>query len=278
MPNIYMAFPGGKRKALTLSYDDGVQQDVRLMDIMQKHGLKGTFNLNSGLFAPEGTIYPAGQIHRRMTQNEAVRLYAESGQEVAVHCYEHGDLSMQLSGASVREVIRDKEALEGLFGRIVRGMAYPYGSVSDETAGMLPACGIAYARTVVSTGDFRLPNDWLRLTATCHHDDPRLMPLAKKFTEETPDTLPWLFYLWGHSYEFEAHDNWQVIEDFAAYVGGREDIWYATNIEIYDYVEAWRHMQSSADGKRILNLSCMTMYVRDGDKVYTVPAGAEITL
>ena len=42
---IFMRFPGGKKKALTLSYDDGVEQDIRLIDIMKKNGLKGTFNL-----------------------------------------------------------------------------------------------------------------------------------------------------------------------------------------------------------------------------------------
>ena len=42
-----MLFPGKKRKVLTLSYDDGVEQDIRLVEIMKKHGLKGTFNINT---------------------------------------------------------------------------------------------------------------------------------------------------------------------------------------------------------------------------------------
>lgn len=70
---IFMRFPGGKKKALTLSYDDGVEQDIRLIDIMKKNGLKGTFNLNSGCYAPEGTVYPAGTIHRRMTKNSGYK-------------------------------------------------------------------------------------------------------------------------------------------------------------------------------------------------------------
>lgn len=54
MANLFMRFPQGRAKALTLSYDDGVEQDIRLIEIMGKHGLKGTFNLNSGLYAEEG--------------------------------------------------------------------------------------------------------------------------------------------------------------------------------------------------------------------------------
>ena len=49
MGSIFIQFPKGKRKALTLSYDDGVEQDIRLIENMKQHGLKGTFNLNSGL-------------------------------------------------------------------------------------------------------------------------------------------------------------------------------------------------------------------------------------
>lgn len=87
-----MRFPGGKKKALTLSYDDGVEQDIRLIDIMKKNGLKGTFNLNSGCYAPEGTVYPVGTIHRRMTKNQVTKLYSESGMEVAVHGLMHPHL------------------------------------------------------------------------------------------------------------------------------------------------------------------------------------------
>ena len=71
MSSIFMRFPGGKTRALTLSYDDGVEQDIRLIEIMKKNGLKGTFNVNSGLYAPEGTIYKNGTIQRKMTKKLA---------------------------------------------------------------------------------------------------------------------------------------------------------------------------------------------------------------
>ena len=72
-----MRFPGGKAKAFTMSYDDGVEQDIRLIEIMNRFGLKGTFNLNAGLFAPEGTVYPKGQISRRLSAKRALELYRE---------------------------------------------------------------------------------------------------------------------------------------------------------------------------------------------------------
>ena len=87
-----MLFPNGLRKALTLSYDDGVEQDAELISILNLNGLKCTFNLNSGLFAPEDVVYPEGQIHRRMPLSQAKMLYGDSEHEVAVHCLTHASL------------------------------------------------------------------------------------------------------------------------------------------------------------------------------------------
>ena len=275
MADLWMRFPGGLCKALTLSYDDGVEQDVRLLDIMQKHGLKGTFNLNSGQFAPEGTVYPSGRIHRRMTRKTLVELLKDSGQEVAIHAFYHGDLPALPPAHATWQIVRDKEELENTFGCIIRGMAYPYGTFSPAFTQTLRDCGVAYARTVQSTHRFDIPNDWLMLPATCHHNDPELMNLARKFAEDKP-YRPQMFYLWGHSYEFEANDNWQVIEAFASFIGGRADIWYATNIQIRDYVEAWRGMHISADGRRLFNPSAMPLWVEINGKTYQIGSGKEL--
>ena len=181
MGSMFMRYPGGKKKALTLSYDNGVEQDIRLIELMKKNGLKGTFNLNSGLYAEEGTVYPPGTVHRRMTEKMATEVYGSSGMEVAVHGLTHPFLEQLPVNLCTAEVIKDRENLEKQFQTIVRGMAYPFGTTSDMVVNTLMQSGIAYARTTVSTGDFRLPSDWLRLTATCHHKDGRLKELAKKF-------------------------------------------------------------------------------------------------
>ncbi len=278
MSEIQLLFPGQKRKALTLSYDDGVEQDVRLIDIMQKHGLKGTFNISSGLYAAEDTVYPAGQVHRRMTERAATALYADSGMEIAVHGLTHPHLENLTREAATYEIIRDRDNLERRFGRVVRGMAYPYGTTSDAVVDALKSCGIAYSRTTVSTGDFALPVDWLRMPATCHHKDPRLMELAETFVEKTPRGAPWLFYLWGHSYEFEEKDNWRVIEDFAAYIGGRGDVWYATNIEIHDYIEAFRRLITSADGKTYENPSAIAVDILANGKPFAIAPGGSVKI
>ena len=67
-----MRFPNGKLKALTLSYDDGVEQDIKFVEILNKYGLKCTFNLNSGKYAPEGKVYEAGRIHRPAFKSNSI--------------------------------------------------------------------------------------------------------------------------------------------------------------------------------------------------------------
>lgn len=272
MASFFMRFPGGAARALTLSYDDGVEQDIRLAAILDRHGLKCTFNLNSGLYAPEGTVYPAGQIHRRMTRAQVTALLAGSGHEAAVHGLTHPFLEQLPGAAAAYEVLRDRENLEAQFGGIVRGMAYPFGTTSDSLTAALGSLGIAYARTTRATEGFGLPTDWLRLDPTCHHNCPRLMDLAEDFLAPVGDRGPRLFYLWGHSYEFEAHDNWQVIEDFAARMGGRTDVWYATNIQVYDYVTAFGQLIASADGRRVHNPTALTLFASfDGQPVVLAP-------
>lgn len=283
MPNNMLLFPGGLRKALTLSYDDGVEQDVRLIELMHKYGLRGTFNLNSGLYAAEGTVYPAGQIHRRMSRSQVDALYSGSGFEIATHGLTHPWLEKLPLDQVTYEIMQDRVNLEAEFGGIIRGNAYPYGTYTDDVVDVLRKCGIVYARTVETTGRFDLPVDWLRLKATCHHDDPRLPELTDSFLDDG-EKLPFFlrgskfFYMWGHSYEFEAHNNWELIEGFAARVGNRGDVWYCTNIEAYDYIEAYRGLSYSCDGKTVKNPSALTVWISVRGKDYRLEPGATVSL
>lgn len=273
MAQVFMRFPGGKQRALTFSYDDGVEQDVRLIEIFRKYGLKATFNLNSGLYAPEGTVYPEGQVHRRMTESQVSELYRGDDIEVAVHGYTHPWLDHMPMNMCTKDLMDDREKLESQFGTLVRGMAYPFGTYSDDVVASMRSVGIVYSRTVQSTHDFNMPTDWMRLPATCHHNDPELMKLAHRFVEESSWGRPWLFYLWGHSYEFEGNNNWEVIEEFAEFMSGRDDIWYATNIEIYDYQAAFKQLLFSMDGKIVTNPTAYELWFFLNGEEYSIKPG-----
>ena len=274
---LFMRFPNGLNKALTLSYDDGVEQDIRFMEILNKNGIKCTFNINSGCYAPEGKVYEEGTIHRPMTKRACVELYKNSGHEVAVHGYTHPWLEKLPPAQVAYEIIKDREDLEKTYGCIVRGMAYPYGTYNDDVVRVLADCGIVYARTTKTTEKFDIPTDWLRMPATCHHNNPALMDLARCFAE-AKYTQPKLFYLWGHSYEFEGKDNWSVIEEFCQYMGGRDDIWYATNIEIYEYIEDYKRLVFSSDMSIIKNPTARKLWFGLGGKEYSIDPGQTIVV
>lgn len=274
----FMRFKEGKAKALTLSYDDGVDQDIRLIKILDKNGVKCTFNISAGRFAEEGTVYPDDKINGRLlTKSQAISLYKNSDHEIAIHGYTHPHLDRLATNHAMYEIIQDRKELEEIFDTMVRGCAYPFGAYNDDVVKILELAQIKYARTTISTKKFSLPTDWLRLEASCHHRSPEFMELAEKFVELNPKEAS-LFYVWGHSYEFDQDNNWDVIEKFAEYVGGREDIWYATNIEIYDYIEAYKNLQTSADGKTIYNPSVIDVWMSDDGKIYKIPSGETVKL
>ena len=268
-----LLFPQGLRKALTLSYDDGVEQDRQLIGILDRHGIRATFNLNSGCFPPDGVTYPEGTIHRRMPLSWCRETYDTARHEVSTHALTHPMLTEMPAPQVLQEILKDRENLEGAFGGVIRGFAYPFGAYNDEVVGCLRAAGIVYARTVYSTHDFNIPQDWLRLNPTCHHNDPQLDVLCDRFLNEEARFASRLFYLWGHAYEFEERDNWQVIERFAERMGGHADIWYATNIEIVDYVNAWRQLVYSADGHTVHNPTSHTLWLGVGHETVALGAG-----
>ena len=68
-------------------------------------------------------------------------------------------------------------------------------------------------------------------------------------------------------------NNWEVIENFTEKLGNREDIWYATNIEIYDYVKAYENLQTSVDKKIVHNPSAIDVWVYIDGKTYVVKGG-----
>lgn len=266
-----LRYPGFRRKALTLSYDDGTVHDVRLVEILNRYGIKATFNLNSIHFTQRRP-----QKTRAMTREEAAALFAGSGHEIAVHSFSHPFLEQLPRGNAAWELMQDRKTLEEMFGCIVRGMAYPMGTYNDEVVEAARLCGICYARTCKATHGFDLPEDWLRLHPTCRHNDPALMELCSRFLtlhEDRPwDPRPKLFYLWGHSYEFSDDDNWELIEEFCARMADNPDIWYATNGEIYAYIEAARQIVSSVDGQLLYNPTARTLYLEiSGEKKLLEP-------
>lgn len=253
-----------------MSYDDGVAADRKLIKIMTEHNVLGTFNINSFWLDHNG----------RVTKDELHSLYLSSGMEIAAHGLYHLHIASLSDPQIIKEVADDRRNLEAFTGKIVRGMAYAYGEFNDNVLSCASSCGIAYSRTVYSTHNFNLPQRWITLNPTCHHNDGALFDLWDRFTAMDDPTDPKLFYLWGHSYEFDNDNNWDRIESFLDKAANRSDVWYATNIEIYDYVTAWKNVIVSFDEKTVHNPTAYTFCFVDSntEKEHEIAPGETISL
>ena len=226
----------GKKKAVTFSFDDGVLQDVRLVGILNKYGLKGTFNLNSGAFGMPSTWEVDGRsICRNLLQADVLKTLYE-GHEVAVHTLHHLRLPEQSDEEVIRQVDEDRKNLEQLFGYPVIGMAYPCGGVNnDERVAALirEHTPIRYSRTITSTHSFGLQKDkLLRFDPTLHFLDEKTEEIVEKFLALDAEE-PQLLYIWGHSYELDFDESrWTRFEKLCQTLSGKADIFYGTNREV----------------------------------------------
>lgn len=256
-------YTDGKRYALTFSYDDGPAQDRRLIELFQKYHMKATFNLiSSGLINPETSGIHADEVRS---------LYIKNGHEIACHTVHHPHLEHMLIGDQYDEIIRDREILEKASGTIVRGLAYPFGTYNTDTFTAMNTASIVYGRTASASGNFLLPNDFKVWIPTTHHNE--CEPMVEKFiynVEKAPWRAGGVLYIWGHSYEFDNKElpvRWEKFEQILAELHKREyDIWCATNIEIYDYVNAIRQIRRSADGTQFYNPTDIDVWVSNDDK------------
>lgn len=289
MNKIYKVFPGGKHKVLTLSYDDGKLQDRRLVKILNKNGIKCTFNLNSGIDDPAV----------RIPKSEWKELY--QGHEVAVHTATHPTISRCPNNEIVYEILSDRAELEKIMGYPVRGMAFPNGACDDRICRIASDLGIKYARIAadqyadvytakqgakvaegpILLGDatgFNMPENYMKWLPTCHHNH-HLKQFGEEFLSLKKTQYLYMMYVWGHSFEFDRNDNWNVIEEFAEMMGGQDDIWYATNIEIVDYNELFDRLQFAADNSFVYNPSASSAWLKVNDKdIVEVKGGTTVEL
>ena len=261
-------YPQGKTLALTFSYDDGQCFDRQLIEIFNRYGMKGTFHLNSG------RLGSAGHHGAFVCREELKDLYA--GHEVACHGVEHKDPLLLSEQELHLEYAEDRKTLEELTGGLVQGLSYAYGRYQELTKRVAAVVGLKYSRTVCSTHEFMLPADFLEWHPTCHFNDERLMELGQNLLDSPPHREMPLLYVWGHSYEFDRDGTWGRMEEFCKLMAGHENVWYATNLEICNYVNALRGLEYSADGKKVYNPSAIPVWRKDGDRLLVLKPG-EVT-
>ena len=229
-------------KCITFSFDDGVRQDKRLVELFNRYGLKGTFNLNSSFLGLKGGREVNGKFldNSKVYPSEVKEIYV--GHEVAVHTLTHPNLTCEDEETVIYQVEEDRKQLSRLVGYEVKGMAYPCGGVNndDRTAAILQkSTGVEYARTINSTLSFQLPKNPYRWHPTVYaRDYKNTFALAEQFLAlETEE--PQIFFVWGHAHEFDILDDmtWENVEKLCQMLSGRKDVLYATNQEALAWIK-----------------------------------------
>ena len=277
----FLRFPGGKGKAVTLSYDDGIIHDLKFAEKISQYGFKCTFNLNSKNF------------NDALSDEQINENFIQKGHEIAVHGALHRATGMHRPIEIIRDILQCRIELEERFDSIIRGMAYPGTGITllrgdntyENIKENLKNLDIVYARTLGGDNDsFDLPSDWYAWMPTAHHTNPKIFSYIDKFINHNVfdrrifEREPKLFYMWGHSYEFERANNWGLLDEICSRIGGHDDIWYATNIEIYNYVEAYNALVYSADATRVYNPSILTIWFEIKGKIYEIKPGETLKI
>ena len=280
---MYPVFPDGKVKCLTMSFDDGVVQDRRLVELFNKYNIKGTFNLDSGAFECSRLAlgnFPAPVEHKKIAESEVKDLY--KGHEVAVHTLTHPHLEYCSRETVAYEIHEDRLNLERLVGYPVVGMAYPYGTWNDTVVDEAKKQGICYSRTTVQTKTFAVPENFMEWHPTVHFGDSSMPLMTQRFLDDEGGGRAMgmlrIYYIWGHSYELDGYSTWDLMEDTLAKLSGLPDVWYATNIEIFRYVEAVRNVIKSADGSMLVNPSAIPVWFMADGKPVCIKSGETVRL
>jgi len=263
--NIKYLYKDGKRYCLTMSYDDCPPDDGRLLDLFNKYHIKGTFHLISAKIKEGYWISPS----------QVRDVYA--GHEVSCHSLTHPFLDNIPKEQILYEMLEDKKNLEAMCGYPVRGMSYPNGIVTPDTLEILRAIGIVYGRTTIPNNNFKAPQDFLQWNPTCHHRENIIARIDDFKDSYRAKNACSLFYIWGHSFEFPRNtenNSWAMIEEFCdKFTATFEDqAWYATNIEIYDYLTAQRNLIFSTDCTMVQNNAAQSVWLSvDGETVEVKP-------
>ena len=230
---INWTYPDGKYKALIMSYDDGLDDDIALAQLFDRYGIIGTFHLNSGLLDTRA-IWNEGK------PNEILQTYLSK--DTLVHVFKnheiavHGTYHKALVGLSDKEILEeinvDIENLTILSDRKISSMAYAFGSTNDHVAEVIGTTPLTNARTVKSSYNFDLPEDYYLWNPTCH-DSEALEYLEAYISLDSPSLS--LFYVWGHSWELRDTLRNQNILKFCNKIGDRDDIWYTGAGNFADY-------------------------------------------
>lgn len=220
----------------TCSIDDGHPFDMKMAELLDKHGLNGTF------------FIPIKNREAHPVMSPAQMRELASRFEVGSHTYDHCFLSSVGLAESHRQVTRGKQGLEEILGKKVAGFCYPGGKYRPADVAIVQSSGFRYARTTVNLCFDAGDNPFEMSTTVQFYPHPRsvyLRNFAKYGNwsrrrsglrlalqhESWLDRLHALFdyaalhdrsfHMWCHSRDIDELDAWQHVDRFFAHVASK---------------------------------------------------------
>ena len=199
-------------KIFIFSFDDGTVWDGRFVELLNKYGMKATFNLNSGL--EDFVWYYEDRFPvRRQKLAETAQQYR--GHEVASHTLTHPWLNSLTPPQLSREVGEDCVALKEIFGLSEIGFGVPFTACNAREINIIRKY-VRYIRLSEFSDSFALPEDPYHIPIHGLYNDPDIREKIARFAEN--DLPVSVFVMAGHSYEFEALDHWGYLEELLQYI------------------------------------------------------------
>ena len=260
-------YPDGKSKAFNITYDDGVVQDIRFVELLNKYSIKGTFNLNSQLMEQQFSwTHPNGMQITRLPEEAVVELY--KGHEVASHTLTHPYMDSMVYGEIMRQLGQDKRNLQHLFGREICGFALPFDHYSPLIAQCAKNCGFEYSRMSQRSFSYIPSTDYYWWQCGVFHLDEEFNSFVENFFT-TKEELA-LCQIVGHSYDLDAENMWEQMEDILRRIAADDDIATMTNLEIVRYLKAMEKAEITAEYIHN-NSDAMLWFEVNGDKIAVNP-------
>jgi len=189
-------------------------------------------------------------------------------------------------------VVEDRKELERLMGYPVRGMAYPFGNTNEVVVDAIKGLGIEYARTVGDTYDFTIPENFLKWHPSIHqfakayfeqdkpeNDKKELEKFYKLINDFIGTKELALLDVWGHSWEMSDNQSkWNETEKFFKLVANNAAIHYTTQIDLVEYINAFRNLKFSVEKNMVTNFSALTIFFKKGGKSYSISPGKTLLL
>lgn len=202
------------RKIFILSFDDGTLYDGRFVELLNRQGFRGTFNLNSGL---EDFVWYYEERYpiRRQILSETLQQYR--GHEVASHSLHHHWLNTLNPAQLRREVEEDCEAIKKLFGLDQIGFGVPFTACGEREIKIIRKF-TRYIRLSEMADGFALPKDEYHIPIHGLYNDPDIREKIVAFADS--DLPVSVFVMAGHSYELQVMNHWGYMEELLEYIRG----------------------------------------------------------